>query len=276
MTALGILVVGATSLLGLVIGSFLNVVAHRLPRGDSLSHPGSACPRCGHRLRAWENIPLISYLLLRGRCRKCAGAIPVHYPLTEAVTGLASGVVAAMVGPEPLLAPALVFSWTLIALGRIDLDTQLLPNRLTLPLGALGLALSLTTIWVPWLAAAPHHPLGMPGPVGSLLGIAVGYGLLFLAGWTYFLVTGREGLGGGDLKLLGAMGAWIGPVATLLALFLAALGGSLIGGLLILLRGGDRHLAIPFGPFLAAGGWLLFLWKGTIIRWYFGLSGLSG
>ncbi len=268
--------VAAAAVLGLIVGSFLNVVAHRLPRKSSLIRPGSACPECGHSLRAWENIPVISYLLLRGRCRECGARIPLHYPVTETVTGLASAVVAAVVGLGPVLLPALVFTWTLLALGRIDLDTQLLPNRLTLPLGALGLGLSLAVAWLPELAAAPERPVGLPGPLGSLLGIGLGYGLLFLAGGAYQLATGREGLGGGDLKLLGAMGAWIGPVATLLALFLAALGGSLIGGLLILLRRGDRHLAIPFGPFLAAGGWCLFLWKGAIIRWYFGLSGLSG
>ncbi len=262
------------AVLGLVVGSFLNVVAHRLPRGESLIAPGSACPHCGHRLRAWENLPVISYLLLGGRCRECGRGIALTYPLTEATTAVLTGVTAAALGPTPSLAPALVFTWWLIALARIDLDLRILPDRLTLPLAGAGFLLSLIGLWFP--ALSPEVGPGMPGPVDSLLGLAVGYGLLFGAAWAYGRATGREGLGGGDLKLLGAQGAWLGPVAVLLALFLAALLGSVIGGLILLFRGGDRHLAIPFGPFLAAGGWALFLWKAELIRWYFGLSGLSG
>jgi leader peptidase (prepilin peptidase)/N-methyltransferase len=266
--------IAAATVLGLIVGSFLNVVAHRLPRRLSVVRPPSACPHCGHRLRPWENIPVVSYLALRGRCRGCGAAIGLHYPLTEAATGAVSGLTAAAVGPTPFLLPALIFAWTLVVLTRIDLDLQLLPDRLTLPLAGLGLGLSLLGVWVPGLIGWDGP--GLPPPLGSLLGFAVGYGLLFAAGWGYAKATGREGLGGGDLKLLGAVGAWVGPVAVLLALFLAALLGSLVGGLLILLRGGTRHLAIPFGPFLAAGGWALLLWKETLIRWYFGLSGLSG
>jgi len=270
--ALGLL--AGAAVLGLMVGSFLNVVAHRLPRGESLIAPGSACPHCGHRLRAWENLPVISYLALRGRCRECGQGIALAYPLTEAATAVLTGVTVTVVGPTPALAPALVLTWWLMALARIDLDLRILPDRLTLPLAGTGLLLSLMGLWIPGLS--PEVGPGMPGPVGSLLGLAVGYGLLFGAAWAYGRATGREGLGGGDLKLLGAQGAWLGPVAVLLALFLAALLGSVIGGLILLLRGGDRHLAIPFGPFLAGGGWVLFLWKAELIRWYFGLSGLSG
>lgn len=266
-------IAGAT-VLGLVVGSFLNVVAHRLPRGQSLIAPPSACPHCGHRLRPWENLPVISYLALRGHCRECGRRIAPAYPLTEAATAVLTGATAAAVGPAPALAPALVLAWWLIALARIDLDLRILPNRLTLSLAGVGLLLSLTGLGIP--ALSPEIGPGMPGPVDSLLGLAVGYGLLFGAAWAYGRATGREGLGGGDLKLLGAQGAWLGPVAVLLALFLAALLGSVLGGLILLRRGGGRHLAIPFGPFLAAGGWVLFLWKAELIRWYFGLSGLSG
>jgi len=274
MTTGTAVIVTAVVILGLIVGSFLNVVAHRLPRDQSLVRPPSACPHCGNRIRPWHNIPVVSYLVLRGRCRSCGASIGRHYPLTEAATGLVSGVTAGTVGLTPFLLPALTFSWTLIALTRIDLDLQLLPDRLTLPLAGLGLGLSLLGLWVPGLIG--WHGPGLPPPLGSLLGFALGYGLLFAAGWAYAAATGREGLGGGDLKLLGALGAWVGPVAVLLALFVAALMGSLIGGLAILLRGGGRHLAIPFGPFLAAGGWILLLWKETVIQWYFGLSGLSG
>ncbi|MEF8794294.1 prepilin peptidase [Thiohalorhabdus sp.] len=264
----------AAAALGLIVGSFLNVVAHRLPRGQSLLYPPSACPHCGQRVRPWHNVPVASYLFLRGRCRNCGAPIGRHYPLTEAATGLISGITAGAIGLTPFLLPGLIFAWTLIALTRIDLDLQLLPDRLTLPLAGLGLALSVVGIWVPGLIG--WQGPGLPPPLGSLLGLALGYGLLFATGWAYAAATGREGLGGGDLKLLGALGAWVGPVAVVLALFVAALLGSLIGGLIILLRGGGRHLAIPFGPFLAAGGWALLLWKDTLIRWYFGLSGLSG
>lgn len=273
MSPLAWVTVGGVTILGLIVGSFLNVVAHRLPRRLSIVRPASACPRCGHPLAPWENIPVASYLVLRGRCRGCGAPIGFRYPLTEAATGLVSGLTAAAVGPSLFLIPALAFTWFLVVLTRIDLDLQLLPDRLTLPLAGLGLALSAAGLWLPALAGGTSP--GLPGPIGSLLGLAVGYGLLFGAGWAYAAATGREGLGGGDLKLLGALGAWTGPVAVLLALFLAALMGSLIGGFVMLLRGGDRHLAIPFGPFLAVGGWVLFLWKETLIRWYFGLSGLS-
>lgn len=276
MTLTSILLIGGSGLLGLVVGSFLNVVAHRLPRGRSVVHPPSACPACGHRIRAWENIPLLSYTALRGRCRGCGARISPGYPLTELTAGLLSCVTAWVVGPVWLLGPALVLTWVLLVLARIDLELQLLPDRLTLTLGALGLVYASAVGFLPSALGDPTMAGAPPAPLASLLGGGLGYGLLFLAGWGYHRATGREGLGGGDLKLLGALGTWIGPVAVLLALFLAALMGSLIGGLLILLRGGDRHLAIPFGPFLAAGGWALFLWKDTIIRWYFGLSGSLG
>jgi len=274
MSGIDAILAATGALLGLIVGSFLNVVAHRLPQKASVVYPSSACPQCGHRLSPWENIPLVSYAILHGRCRGCGSRIPLYYPATEAFTGLATAVAAVAAGPGWILLPALVWTWLLIALARIDLDTQLLPDRLTLPLGALGLVLSALALVTPVLMQPPFP--AMPPPLGSLLGAALGYGILFLAAWGYYLATGREGLGGGDLKLLGAMGAWIGPVAVPLALFLAAVLGSLVGGLLMLLRRGDRHLAIPFGPFLAAAGWVLFFWKDTIIRWYFGLSGLSG
>ena len=267
------LAVGA-ALLGLVVGSFLNVVAHRLPRGLSLISPPSACPQCGHSIRPWENLPVVGYLLLGGRCRYCRQRISPTYPLTEAATAVLTATVAAVVGPSLFLAPALLFTWWLIALTRIDLDLQLLPDRLTLSLALLGLIFSLAGWWIPGLAGESGKGLG--SPVESLLGIAVGYGILLGAAWAYGRATGQEGLGGGDLKLLGALGAWIGPVAALLALFLAALLGSVVGGLMLLLRGGGRRLAIPFGPFLAFGGWVLLLWKAELIRWYLALSGLSG
>ncbi len=249
------LVVGVTALVGLVVGSFLNVVAHRLPRGESLVSPRSACPHCGRALPAWENLPVLSYLWLGGHCRGCALPIAPHYLLTEAGTAILSALTAWMLGPSGFLLAGLVLTWSLIALTRIDLEWQLLPDQITLPLAGLGLALNTTAGWVPFTQA--------------LLGGGLGFGFLYLVAWGYYGATGREGLGGGDLKLLGALGTWIGPTAVLLTLFLAALAGSLIGGLWAAWRGGGRHLALPFGPFLAAAGWVLFLWEERLVQWYF-------
>ncbi len=274
MTALDLGIPIGAVLLGLVVGSFLNVVAHRLPRGQSLIAPPSACPQCGHTLRTWENVPLVSYLLLGGRCRTCGEPISLAYPLTEGSTAALSGATTLVIGPSLFLAPVLLFTWWLIVLARIDIAYRILPDRLTASLGLLGLVLSIAGLGWPDLAG--KEEAGLPGPLGSLFGMGVGYGLLFGVAWGYSRATGRQGLGGGDLKLLGALGAWLGPMAVLLALFLAALLGSLVGSLLFLLRGASRYLAIPFGPFLATSGWILLLWKAELIQGYLRLSGLSG
>jgi leader peptidase (prepilin peptidase)/N-methyltransferase len=201
---------------------------------------------------------VLSYLLLRGRCRNCGTAIGRAYPATEITTSALSVLAAAQLGPIGALGPVLAATWVLVVLARIDLDCFLLPDVLTGLLAAMGLA-----------AALAGYGPGLPN---ALAGGALGFGGLFAVGWGYARLTGREGLGGGDPKLLGALGLWLGADGVLLCLFLAAVGGSLIGGFVIVLRRGDRHFALPFGPFLAGAGWVMLLWKEPILHWYLAFS----
>lgn len=264
-------------LLGLIVGSFLNVVVHRLPvmlqrRWSSecreilaleaeasvqrldLVRPPSSCPHCGHRIRPWENIPLLSYLLLRGRCAHCAQPISLRYPLVELTAGLLALIVADRFGFSAQTAAALVFTWALVALSAIDLDHKLLPDDITLPLLWLGLLINLEGGFVDLRAA--------------LIGAAAGY----LSLWTVFhafrLFTGKEGMGYGDFKLFAAIGAWVGWTMLPLVILLASLVGAVVGLSLILLRGRDRDIPIPFGPYLAAAGWIALLWGEPIVRAY--------
>lgn len=252
-------------ILGLLIGSFLNVVIHRLPRGLSVVSPPSACPACGRRVRALENIPVLSFLLLGGRCRGCAGRIGWRYPVVEALTGLLTAFSALQLGWGPQLLPGLLLLWALLALTFIDLDTQLLPDAITKPGMLLGLLLN-TGVW---------YGLGQPlfaSPLSSLLGLLLGYGSLWLLAMAYLKLTGKHGMGFGDLKLLGMLGAWLGWSAVPMILFIAALTGGLVG-IALLAAGRGRHYAIPFGPYLALGGWLMLLWPQQIIHGYFSLLG---
>jgi leader peptidase (prepilin peptidase)/N-methyltransferase len=245
-------------LIGAAVGSFLNVIAYRLPRRLSPVRPRSACPQCGTPVAPYDNIPILSYLLLGGRCRQCRSPIGRRYPLTEAATAALSMLVALQLGPSPGLVPALIATWLLLALTRIDLDCFLLPDTLTLTLAGVG-------------AVAALAGWG-PGPLSALAGGLLGWGSLFGVGWLYARLTGREGLGGGDPKLLGALGVWLGADGVLLCLFLAAVGGSLIGGLIVILQRGGRHYALPFGPFLAGAGWVMLLWKEPVLQWYLAFS----
>lgn len=263
------------AVLGLIVGSFLNVVAHRLPEGGSLVHPPSACPGCGRGIRPWENIPIVSFFLLRGRCAGCGRGIGWSYPITEALAGVTTATAAVVAGPGAALGPALLLTWLLLALARIDWDRQILPNELNAGLAVSGALLSLAGLALPALAAGNGQAVGLPLPLDALAGGALGYGLLFAAAWGYARATGKEGMGGGDIKLLGALGIWVGPVGVPLALFLAAIGGTIIGGGILILRGRSRNVPIPFGPFLALGGWALFLWQEPIVRWYLQLSGIA-
>lgn len=253
------------AILGLVIGSFLNVVIYRLPKqmehdwaeqcGQTVSDPrpslvlpGSYCPQCGHELAWFENIPLLSFAFQRGRCRACAARIPWRYPLVElAAAGLA---LAAMRAFGPTLEAALVmgFLWTLLALAVIDVRTLLLPDRLTLGL-----------LWVGLLANA----LGYWGVVSlpdAVLGAVAGYASLAAVAWGYARLTGREGMGLGDAKLLAALGAWLGWMVLPLIVLLASLLALLVGGLALLRGRANRHTALPFGPFLAVSGGLAIVW----------------
>jgi len=261
--------------LALVVGSFLNVVILRLPvmmdlgwRREcqellatpplaapevhrlSLAFPPSTCPRCGHRIRAYENVPVVSYLLLRGRCARCREPISARYPLIEAATALLSAVVAWRLGVGWPLAGALMLTWSLIALAVIDLDHQLLPDSITLPLLWAGLILNSQGLFVPLESA--------------VWGAAGGYLALWTVYWVFKLVTGKDGMGHGDFKLLAALGAWLGAEALPLIVILSSFIGAAVGLALILLRGRDRNVPLPFGPFLAGAGWVVLLWGGVL------------
>ena len=283
--------------LSLVIGSFLNVVIYRLPimlerewrsqavellpaGGEAatgaapatperltLSAPGSACPACKAPIKAWQNIPLISWLLLRGRCASCKAKISVRYPLVEFATGILSAWVAWHFGFGSPAACALLVTWALIALTSIDIDHQLLPDSITLPL-----------MWAGLLAAVIVGPIaGNPIPVSAhdaIVGAASGYVSLWLVFHTFRLITGKEGMGFGDFKLFAALGAWLGWKLLPLVILLSAAAGALLGILMIVLRGRDRSAPMPFGPYLAAAGWLAMMYGDNLVSSYLRVSGL--
>jgi len=239
---------------GLVIGSFLNVCIHRLPASQSIVHPRSRCPQCGHLIRVYDNIPVLSYLILRGRCRDCGARISLRYPVVELLSGAFAAMAVARfgLGWQALLMYALIAAFLVITF--IDLDHRIIPDVITLPGIPIGLA-------------ASFGP-GMISPLESLVGILAGGGSLFLVAWGYQLVTQREGMGGGDIKLLAMIGAFIGWKGVLLTIFIASLTGTLAGMALIFRRRGDMKLAVPFGPFLAVGA-IAYLFMGPeLMSWY--------
>jgi leader peptidase (prepilin peptidase)/N-methyltransferase len=268
----------------LTVGSFLNVVVYRLPKmlemqwtSDcnehlglastsnkepfNLNRPSSHCPVCKHKIRPWENIPVISWIFLRGKCSNCKTSISARYPIIEAVTGLLSLVVALHFGLSWALLGALLLTWALIALSVIDFDTQLLPDSITLPFLWLGLLFSLAGVFV--------------DTSSSILGAAVGYLSLWSVYQLFKRLTGKEGMGYGDFKLLGMLGAWLGWQSLPQIILLSAFIGALIGISLILLRGRDRNIPIPFGPYLAGAGWVSLLWGAEINHIYLTWSGLT-
>jgi leader peptidase (prepilin peptidase)/N-methyltransferase len=292
-------------LLGLLVGSFLNVVAFRWPimfkrewresceelaREDALTAslpagtgnsphsedsfedleppkndrfdlwwPPSACPHCQQPIQAWQNIPVVSYLLLRGRCANCRAGISMRYPLVEAFTGLASVVVAAVFGPTVSTAAALLFTWFLIAMSLIDLDEQLLPDSMTLPLMWIGLLASLIPL--------DDGPL-FASLESSVIGAAAGYMSLWSVNFLFSIVRNKQGMGAGDFKLLAAIGAWIGWQPLSFVIVLASAGGAIIGVAMILFRRHAPGKPIPFGPYLAVGGWIGLLWGDKLLAWY--------
>jgi leader peptidase (prepilin peptidase)/N-methyltransferase len=234
----GAFAVAFAALFGALIGSFLNVCVHRLPRGASIVWPASACPHCRRELSWFENVPVISYALLGGRCRTCRTAISIRYPVIEALT---AGLFAAAwwyYGPGPLLASRLIFGCALIVLFAIDLEHHLLPNVITLPGIAIGFMFSLVTL---------------PGWKDSLIGIVAGGGVLFLIAEGYYRIRHEEGLGMGDVKMLAMVGAFLGWQLTLLTLMLASFAGTIIGVGMIATGRGTMKYALPFGTFLAIG-----------------------
>ncbi len=246
------LLVGACALLGLIFGSFANVLVYRLPRGESIVAPGSHCPSCGHALAWFENIPLISWLSLKGHCHHCGVAISARYPLLELCMGLTWGYMAWHFGWSLELALALTLSMLLWVLTWIDLETGLLPDALTLPGIGIGIVFGLAT----------GHLMD------GVMGAVVGYGVFWLVAKVFFLLTGREGMGYGDFKLLAMLGAFLGWQALPLVIFLSSLCGAVMGGLYLLLMRKNAHTQIPFGPYLAASGMIYLLWGPDFLAWY--------
>ncbi len=293
-----LLFAGSVFVLGLMIGSFLNVVIYRLPiilerewqsqaaellvpaegippgaapaqaTRMTLSTPRSACPACKAPISAWQNIPVVSWLLLRGKCASCRTAISVRYLLVELATGLLSAWVAWHFGFSSATACALPITWALVALTGIDIDHQLLPDSITLPL-----------LWAGLLAAVLLGPVAnAPLPVSprdAILGAAAGYLSLWLVFHAFRLITGKEGMGYGDFKLFAALGAWLGWKLLPLIILLSAATGAVIGILMIAFRGRDRAAPMPFGPYLAAAGWLAMMYGNSLISGYLRVTGLQ-
>ena len=265
-------------LTGLTVGSFLNVVIYRLPlmlerdwKGQcrelleleeqtdqviTLSKPASTCPKCQHKIRIWENIPVISYLLLKGKCSQCQSPISIQYPLIEILTAVLSLVVAMKFGVSWQTVFGLVLTWSLIAMSVIDLHKMILPDDITLPILWLGLLISLFSIFT--------------DPVNSIIGASAGYLILWSVFQLFKLVTGKEGMGYGDFKLLALFGAWFGWKLLPLIIILSSATGAVIGILMIMLSKKDRSTPIPFGPYLAIAGWISMIWGQQIISWYLG------
>lgn len=268
--------VGTCLILGLMVGSFLNVVIHRLPRmmeigwqqqcaelrGETpaahprynLIVPRSACPRCNHAIGALENIPVISYLFLRGKCKGCGAAISPRYPVVEAISGILSAYAAWHFGFGWATFGALLLIWALLALTFIDFDTQLLPDDITLPLLWTGLLFNLSGTYTNLSSA--------------VLGAVFGYLALWSVYWLFKLATGKEGMGYGDFKLLAALGAWLGWQMLPLIILLSSLVGAVVGIVLIVVARHGRHIPIPFGPYLAGGGLIALFWGQALTQGY--------
>lgn len=245
-------------ILGAVVGSFLNVCIYRLPAGESVVSPPSRCPSCGMRIRPWDNVPILSWLILRGRCRSCRAKISARYPLVELINGLLTLALFLKFGPTLTFAVLFIFCSALVAITFIDLDHQIIPDVISLPGIALGFAASFFLPWLGWL--------------NSLIGIVAGGGSLLLVAWLYERLTGKEGMGGGDIKLLAMMGAFLGWRAVPFIIFASSLVGSVIGLTVMMLQKKDSKLAIPFGPFLALGAVLYIFFGKAIILWYLSIG----
>ncbi|CAM3545164.1 prepilin peptidase [Parendozoicomonas haliclonae] len=273
---------GTALVLGLLVGSFLNVVIHRLPimmerefkqecqlalSGEqdqepapqeryNLIVPASTCPKCQHKIKPWENIPVISYLFLRGKCSGCQTPISARYPIIELVSGLLALMCAVIYGPGMTSFMVIVLCWLLLSMSMIDIDHQLLPDSLTLPLLWLGLLANTTGMFTTLEEA--------------VYGAVAGYLTLWSVYWLFKLVTGKEGMGYGDFKLLAALGAWMGWQYLPLIILLSSFVGAFVGIAMIVIRGRDRNIPIPFGPYLAAAGLIAMFWGDAILKTYLG------
>ena len=278
---------GVVGFIALMVGSFLNVVIHRLPimmerewraglaeldaealteehearrqspESFNLAVPRSRCPSCNSEIKAWQNIPIVSYLFLGGKCSSCKTKISMRYPLIEFFTMLLSLVVAWHFGPTPQAILGIVVTWFLIAMSMIDFDTQLLPDSLTLPLMWIGLLVALIPVFTDLRSA--------------VIGAATGYMVLWSIYQFFKIVTGKEGMGFGDFKLLAALGALLGWQALPSIILLSSLVGAVVGLSLIAFTGRDKDIPIPFGPYLAAAGWIAMLWGDSLTNWYYGI-----
>jgi leader peptidase (prepilin peptidase)/N-methyltransferase len=243
----------AAVVLGLLVGSFLNVCIYRLPRRESVAWPASHCPSCRRALAWYENVPLVSWLVLRGRCLTCRTPISIQYPIVEAATGALFGAAYYWYGPTPLGIVRTLFGCAMIVLFVIDLRHRILPNVITVPGTVIGLLLSV---------------LLPPGWVSSLIGVLVGGGLLFAMGETYYRLRGVEGLGMGDVKMLAMIGAFLGWQLALVTLMLASFGGAVLGVALLASRRGTMQAALPFGTFLAVGAAIAAVVGDSLVTWY--------
>ncbi|KGK01153.1 prepilin peptidase [Thalassotalea sp. ND16A] len=270
------------TILGLIIGSFLNVVIYRLPKmlenewfcecrellADelkpvedkkaesplTLSKPASTCPKCGHKIKVWENIPVISWILLKGKCSACANPISARYPIIETLTGIASLVIAMHFGVSWQTLFMLLLTWSLITLTMIDADKMILPDQITLPLVWLGLILGLNGVFISIEQA--------------VIGAIMGYMSLWSIFWLFKLITGKDGMGYGDFKLFAVFGAWFGWELLPLLILMASLVGAIVGISLMMFKNHQGSKPIPFGPYLAVAGWITALWGEGIWQWY--------
>ncbi len=263
--------------LGLIVGSFFNVVILRLPKmleqewqaqcadmmgqevsskeeNITLSTPASTCPKCGHKIKPWENIPVVSYLVLRGKCSSCKTSISPRYPIIELVTAILAAIVICQFELSWIGLAAVVFTWMLLILTMIDFDTQLLPDSITLPLLWIGLLVNINGSFVSLSEA--------------VWGAVIGYLALWSVYHLFRILTGKEGMGYGDFKLLAALGAWLGWKMLPLIILLSSLVGAVVGLGLIAILGRDKNIPIPFGPYLAAAGWIALMWGDEIVSGY--------
>ncbi len=248
------MVLAVAFIFGAVIGSFLNVCIYRIPAGKSVVSPPSSCPRCGHVIRWYQNVPIISWVLLGGKCSSCKNAIAMRYPLVEALNGVLYAVTIYYFSTSWAAMAYLLFLSLLVIVVFIDIDHQIIPNVITFPGVLLGFACSFFIPWLPW-----HE---------SALGILFGALLLGVVAFGYKLFTGKEGMGMGDLKLLAMIGAFLGWKAVLPVVFVASLAGTFIGVPLMLVKGADGKLALPFGPFLSLAAVVYLFWWNPIFSWY--------
>ncbi len=247
----------ATALFGAVLGSFLNVCIYRIPRGLSVVSPPSACPNCRNRIAPYDNVPVLGWLWLRGKCRNCRSPISARYPVVEGLTGAVFLLLAWRYGLTWALAPALYFASAMIVVTLVDFDARIIPDAITLPGILLGVGASLLT------------PVTL---VQSLVGAALGFALLWGLGWAYKAATGIDGMGGGDVKLAAMLGAFLGWQGLLLTIFLASLAGTLTGVAMMAKGRGGRRTALPFGTFLAPMGLAVYVWGPSLFHWYLNLA----